>query len=154
MVRTRPVEPDLALTDAFVERYRRWREMYASLQSWTHLSHTLARVMRGGDGIQACASISTARSSTRERLQWQAYRRVLGEYGADVDLDEYRRRFIAVEGGAEWACAAGALPIGAADAAGPEGRGLPDADRGGRARRCPGRAPVSSGCAAAGGSPS
>ncbi len=35
MVRTRPVEPDRALTDAFVERYGRWREMYASLQSWT-----------------------------------------------------------------------------------------------------------------------
>jgi sugar (pentulose or hexulose) kinase len=35
MVRARTVEPDLAHTDAFVERYRRWRELYASLQSWT-----------------------------------------------------------------------------------------------------------------------
>jgi sugar (pentulose or hexulose) kinase len=35
MVRTRSVEPELGLTDAFVERYRRWRELYASLQSWT-----------------------------------------------------------------------------------------------------------------------
>jgi sugar (pentulose or hexulose) kinase len=35
MVRTRRVEPDLTLTDAFVERYRRWRELYASLQSWS-----------------------------------------------------------------------------------------------------------------------
>jgi autoinducer-2 kinase len=35
MVRTRPVEPDLQLTAAFVERYQRWREMYASLQSWS-----------------------------------------------------------------------------------------------------------------------
>jgi autoinducer 2 (AI-2) kinase len=35
MVRTRAVEPDLSRTDAFVERYRRWREMYASLQSWS-----------------------------------------------------------------------------------------------------------------------
>jgi len=35
MVRTRSVEPELELTDAFVERYRRWRELYASLQSWT-----------------------------------------------------------------------------------------------------------------------
>jgi sugar (pentulose or hexulose) kinase len=35
MVRTRAVEPDLAFTGAFVERYQRWREMYASLQSWS-----------------------------------------------------------------------------------------------------------------------
>ena len=35
MVRTRIVEPDVALGAAFSERYRRWREMYASLQSWT-----------------------------------------------------------------------------------------------------------------------
>lgn len=35
MVRTRPVEPDLSLTGAFVERYQRWREIAASLQSWT-----------------------------------------------------------------------------------------------------------------------
>jgi len=35
MVRTHVVEPDLALTGAFVERYSRWRELSASLQSWT-----------------------------------------------------------------------------------------------------------------------
>lgn len=35
MVRTREIDPDLGMTDAFAERYRRWREMYASLQSWT-----------------------------------------------------------------------------------------------------------------------
>jgi autoinducer 2 (AI-2) kinase len=35
MVRTRAVEPDLALTGAFVERYQRWRELGASLRSWT-----------------------------------------------------------------------------------------------------------------------
>jgi HAD superfamily hydrolase (TIGR01509 family) len=49
-----------------------------------------------------------------ERLQWQAYRRVLCAYGVDVGLDEYRRHFIAVEGGAEWACRRWALPIDAA----------------------------------------
>src|SRR5262245_32738669 len=49
-----------------------------------------------------------------EPLQWQAYRRVLAAFGADIDLDEYRRRFIAVEGGAEWACRHWALPIDAA----------------------------------------
>ncbi|HEY3189646.1 MAG TPA: HAD family phosphatase [Solirubrobacteraceae bacterium] len=46
-----------------------------------------------------------------ERVHWQAYRRVLQHYGADVELDEYRRRFIAVEGGAEWASERWALPI-------------------------------------------
>ena len=35
MVRTRPVDPDRPFTDAFSERYRRWRELSASLQSWT-----------------------------------------------------------------------------------------------------------------------
>jgi autoinducer-2 kinase len=35
MVRTRDVEPDLTLTGAFIQRYRRWRELSASLQSWT-----------------------------------------------------------------------------------------------------------------------
>ena len=30
-----------------------------------------------------------------ERLQWQAYRRVLGELGVDVGLEEYRRHWIA-----------------------------------------------------------
>jgi sugar (pentulose or hexulose) kinase len=35
MVRTRPVEPDQAQRSAFDERYRKWRELYASLHSWT-----------------------------------------------------------------------------------------------------------------------
>jgi len=35
MVRTRAVEPDLTLAGAFSERYLRWRELSASLQSWT-----------------------------------------------------------------------------------------------------------------------
>jgi HAD superfamily hydrolase (TIGR01509 family) len=48
-----------------------------------------------------------------ERHHWQAYRRVLREYGADIDLPEYCRRFIAQGGGPEWACARFALPIGA-----------------------------------------
>ena len=49
-----------------------------------------------------------------ERLQWQAYGRVLARFGATVDLDTYRRRFIAVAGGAEWACEAFRLPLDAA----------------------------------------
>jgi HAD superfamily hydrolase (TIGR01509 family) len=39
-----------------------------------------------------------------ERLQWRAYRTVLQALGADVDLEEYGRRFIATGGGPEWAC--------------------------------------------------
>jgi autoinducer 2 (AI-2) kinase len=35
MVRTRTVEPDVAHQSAFDERYRKWRELYASLHSWT-----------------------------------------------------------------------------------------------------------------------
>ncbi len=49
-----------------------------------------------------------------ERLQWQAYSRVLARFGVAVDLDTYRRRFVAVAGGAEWACEAFRLPIDAA----------------------------------------
>ena len=49
-----------------------------------------------------------------ERVQWQAYRRVLAGYGVDLDLDTYRRHFIAVAGGAEWACGRWALPVDAA----------------------------------------
>jgi HAD superfamily hydrolase (TIGR01509 family) len=49
-----------------------------------------------------------------ERLQWQAYRRVLAGYGADVDLDEYRRHFVVAAGGAEWACRRWTLPVDAA----------------------------------------
>ncbi|HLK13008.1 MAG TPA: HAD family phosphatase [Candidatus Binatia bacterium] len=50
-----------------------------------------------------------------ERLQWEAYRRVLRELGVDVGLEEYRRRWIAVEGGPEWVCARHALPISPAE---------------------------------------
>ena len=46
-----------------------------------------------------------------ERLQWAAYRRVLAEFGVDVGLEEYRRHWIAVEGGPEYACRTYALPI-------------------------------------------
>src|SRR4029453_9797430 len=79
-----------------------------------HLSHTLARVMRGEHGIHGvCFDLDGTLADT-ERLQWAAYRRALGEHGADVDLEEYRRRFIAVEGGAEWAVRRWRLPIDAA----------------------------------------
>jgi HAD superfamily hydrolase (TIGR01509 family) len=50
-----------------------------------------------------------------EPLQWEAYRRVLGPLGVDVGMDEYRRHWIAVEGGAEYACRTYALPCDAAE---------------------------------------
>jgi HAD superfamily hydrolase (TIGR01509 family) len=46
-----------------------------------------------------------------ERLQWQAYRRVLAELGVDVGLEEYRRHWIAGGFGPEYACRTYALPI-------------------------------------------
>jgi HAD superfamily hydrolase (TIGR01509 family) len=46
-----------------------------------------------------------------ERVHWAAYRDVLREYGVDVDLEEYRRRFIVHGGGPEWACATYRLPL-------------------------------------------
>jgi HAD superfamily hydrolase (TIGR01509 family) len=46
-----------------------------------------------------------------ERLHWTAYRALLGEYGLDIPLEEYRHRFIAQGGGPEWACAHYRLPI-------------------------------------------
>jgi HAD superfamily hydrolase (TIGR01509 family) len=49
-----------------------------------------------------------------EPLQWEAYRRALAPFGVDVDIEEYRRRWIAVEGGAEYACRTYRLPIDAA----------------------------------------
>jgi len=48
-----------------------------------------------------------------ERLQWEAYRRVLADHGVDLGIEEYRRRFIAVAGGAEYACRRYRLPIDA-----------------------------------------
>jgi HAD superfamily hydrolase (TIGR01509 family) len=50
-----------------------------------------------------------------EPLQWEAYRRVLRPFGVEIGMEEYRRRWIAVEGGAEYACAAYRLPIDAAE---------------------------------------
>src|SRR5689334_25033391 len=46
-----------------------------------------------------------------ERLQWQAYRRVLGEYGVDVGLEEYRRHWIAGGFGPDYPCPAYSPPI-------------------------------------------
>jgi HAD superfamily hydrolase (TIGR01509 family) len=46
-----------------------------------------------------------------EPIQWESYRRALRAYGADVDLETYRRHWIAVEGGSEWACRTLALPV-------------------------------------------
>ena len=46
-----------------------------------------------------------------EPLQWEAYRRALRPFGVDVGLDEYRRHWIAVDGGAEYACRTYGLPI-------------------------------------------
>ena len=46
-----------------------------------------------------------------ERLQWQAYRRVLLGYDVDIGLDEYRRHWIAVDGGPEYACRTYGLPL-------------------------------------------
>lgn len=50
-----------------------------------------------------------------EPLQWEAYRGVLLPFGVDVGIDEYRRHWIAVEGGAEYACRTYRLPIDAAE---------------------------------------
>jgi HAD superfamily hydrolase (TIGR01509 family) len=50
-----------------------------------------------------------------ERLQWESYRCVLRTYGVDVGLDEYRRHWIAVAGGPEYAIRTYHLPIGVAE---------------------------------------
>jgi HAD superfamily hydrolase (TIGR01509 family) len=50
-----------------------------------------------------------------ERLQWTAYQRALVPFGVPVGMDEYRRRFIRVAGGADWMCRRYALPIAPAD---------------------------------------
>ena len=60
-----------------------------------------ARLLCAGDGTLA----------DTERLHWQAYRTVLLEYGVDMGLEEYRRHFIAADGGPEYAVRAYALPI-------------------------------------------
>jgi HAD superfamily hydrolase (TIGR01509 family) len=46
-----------------------------------------------------------------ERLQWQAYREVLREFGVDVDVEEYRVHWIASGTGPEYACRTYALPL-------------------------------------------
>jgi HAD superfamily hydrolase (TIGR01509 family) len=46
-----------------------------------------------------------------ERLQWQAYRDVLLPFGVDIGLEEYRRHWIAVPGGAEYAQARYGLAV-------------------------------------------
>jgi HAD superfamily hydrolase (TIGR01509 family) len=46
-----------------------------------------------------------------ERLHWEGYRRVLAEYGIDVGIEEYRRYWIAQDGGPEYACATYRLPM-------------------------------------------
>ena len=48
-----------------------------------------------------------------EPLQWEAYRRALRPFGVDVGMEEYRRHWIAAEGGAEYACTTYRLPIDA-----------------------------------------
>jgi HAD superfamily hydrolase (TIGR01509 family) len=46
-----------------------------------------------------------------ERLQWNAYRVALLEYGVDVGLEEYRREWIRSGFGPEYACRQYRLPI-------------------------------------------
>jgi putative hydrolase of the HAD superfamily len=46
-----------------------------------------------------------------ERLQWEAYRTVLAEYGVEVGLEEYSREWIATGTGPEYAHRRYALPI-------------------------------------------
>lgn len=69
---------------------------------------------RSGDTVAAVLFDMDGTLADTERLHWRAYGRVLDRFGVAVDLDTYRRRFIAVAGGAEWACAAFRLPIDAA----------------------------------------
>src|SRR5262249_21115620 len=46
-----------------------------------------------------------------ERLHWEAFNVVLAEFGVQVDIEEYRRHWIAVDGGPEYACRTYALPL-------------------------------------------
>jgi HAD superfamily hydrolase (TIGR01509 family) len=50
-----------------------------------------------------------------ERLQWAAYNTALAPFGVQVGLEEYRKRFIRVAGGAEWICRRYALPLAPGD---------------------------------------
>jgi HAD superfamily hydrolase (TIGR01509 family) len=69
--------------------------------------------MSGGEPILGVCFDLDGTLVDSERLQWQAYRRVLAEHGVDIGLDEYRQHFIAVAGGAEYACRRYRLPIDA-----------------------------------------
>lgn len=46
-----------------------------------------------------------------ERLHWRAYRDTLREFGVDVELEEYRREWIATGFGPEYACRTYRLPL-------------------------------------------
>jgi HAD superfamily hydrolase (TIGR01509 family) len=70
--------------------------------------------MSGGDAILGVCFDLDGTLVDSERLQWEAYRRVLEDHGVDIGLDEYRRHFIAVAGGAEYACRRYGLPFDAA----------------------------------------
>ena len=70
--------------------------------------------MSGGDTILGVCFDLDGTLVDSERLQWEAYRRVLADHGVDIGLDEYRRHFIAVAGGAEYACRRYGLPFDAA----------------------------------------
>jgi HAD superfamily hydrolase (TIGR01509 family) len=70
--------------------------------------------MSGGDAILGVCFDLDGTLVDSERLQWEAYRRVLADHGVDIGLDEYRRHFIAVAGGAEYACRRYGLPFDAA----------------------------------------
>lgn len=74
------------------------------------MSDTRARTMPMVLGV--CFDLDGTLVDT-EPLQWQAYRRVLAGYGVTLELDTYRRHFIAVAGGAEWACRRWGLPVDA-----------------------------------------
>ena len=70
--------------------------------------------MSGGDAILGVCFDLDGTLVDSERLQWEAYRRVLADHGVDIGLDEYRRHFVAVAGGAEYACRRYGLPFDAA----------------------------------------
>jgi HAD superfamily hydrolase (TIGR01509 family) len=69
--------------------------------------------MSGGERILAVCFDLDGTLVDSERVQWEAYRRVLADHGVDIGLDEYREHFIAVAGGAEYACRRYRLPIDA-----------------------------------------
>jgi HAD superfamily hydrolase (TIGR01509 family) len=50
-----------------------------------------------------------------EPIQWRSYRQVLEPFGVDVGMEEYRVRWIAADGGAQYACERYRLPIDVAE---------------------------------------